>query len=169
MLRKVQVVPHNPNWAEQFQSAAQEITAVLGPQVVAIHHIGSTAIPGISAKPIIDLLVEARDIGAVDGFNEEMVALGYQPKGENGIPGRRFFLKGTEERRSQHIHIFQTGNPAVERHLRFRDYLIAHPEEARAYSCLKEELARRFPEDIDSYMAGKGGFIKDVDKRTRVV
>ena len=167
MVRRIQVVPHDPNWSKLFRAEADEITAILGQEVVAIHHIGSTAIPGISAKPIIDLLVEVHDIEKINDFNEEMIELGYQPKGEFGIPGRRFFIKGDDANRTHHIHTFQTGNPRIERHLNFRDYLRAHPEEAQAYSRLKEELAQRFPEDIESYMEGKDGLIKEIEREAQ--
>jgi GrpB-like predicted nucleotidyltransferase (UPF0157 family) len=146
---------------------ADRITAVFGREIVAIHHIGSTTIPNISAKPIIDVLVEVQDIETIDDFNEKMTNEGYQPKGEFGIPGRRFFVKGDDATRTHHLHVFQTGHPDVERHLNFRDYMIAHPEEAQVYGRLKEELAQRFPEDIEGYMAGKDGLIKETDRKAR--
>jgi GrpB-like predicted nucleotidyltransferase (UPF0157 family) len=167
MARQIKVVPYHPNWSELFEAEADELTAILGQEVVAIHHIGSTAIPGISAKPIIDMLVEVHDIEKIDDFNEEMIQLGYQPKGEFGIPGRRFFIKGGDATRTHHVHVFQTGNPEVERYLDFRDYMTAHPEEAQAYGRLKAQLAQKFPEDIDSYMEGKDRFIKEIDRKAQ--
>ena len=165
MVREIKVVPHDPNWSKLFKAEADELAAIFGQEVIAIHHIGSTAIPGISAKPIIDMLVEVQDIEKIDEFNEEMIQLGYQPKGEFGIPGRRFFIKGDDANRTHHIHTFQTGHPRIERYLNFRDYMMAHPEEAQAYSRLKEELTRRFPEDIEGYMAGKDEFIKEIERK----
>jgi GrpB-like predicted nucleotidyltransferase (UPF0157 family) len=167
MIRKVEVVSYDSNWAKSFQAEADEIRAILGQEVVAIHHIGSTSIPNLSAKPIVDLLVVVRDIEKIDAFNERMSQLGYLPKGENGIPGRRFFIKGDEIHRTHHLHIFAVGHPDIERHLNFRDYLIAHPEDAQAYGRLKEGLARRFSTDIDSYIAGKDGFIKEMDRKAQ--
>jgi GrpB-like predicted nucleotidyltransferase (UPF0157 family) len=119
------------------------------------------------AKPIIDILVEVQDIESIDAINQEMSERGYVPKGEFGIPRRRFFIKGTEESRTHHVHVFQAGDPEFGRHLAFRDYLRAHPEEADAYSQLKQELARRFPHDIDGYMAGKNDLIKETEKKAR--
>lgn len=162
-MRVIEVVPHDSRWRVLFERGASELMEILGAGVVAIHHVGSTAIPNISAKPIIDVLVEVRDIERIDDFNREMIDRGYLPKGEFGISGRRFFIKGDEEQRSHHIHVFQVGHPAIARHLAFRDYMIAHPEEAKAYSRLKEELARKFPHDIEGYMAGKDDFIKEID------
>lgn len=124
--------------------------------------LGSTEV-GILAKPIIDILVEVEDITAVDGYNPDMAALGYTPKGENGIPGRRYFRKGSDSRHTHHIHAFQTGHPEIGRHLDFCDYLIAHPEAAQAYSALKARLAREFPYDGAAYTEAKTGFIRNVD------
>lgn len=165
MTRRIEVVAHHPQWSEQFEQEVDELAVVFGDEIVAAHHIGSTAIPGILAKPIIDILLEVRHIDRIDAFNDEMRARGYLPKGAFGIPGRRFFIKGTEDSRSHHIHVFQAGDPEFERHLAFRDYLRAHPEEAQTYSRLKEELARRFPHDIEGYTAGKDEFIKEIERR----
>ena len=100
-----------------------------------------------------------------DDLNEAFSRLEYIPMGEFGIPGRRYFKKPGDEKRTHHLHIFQSGSPELERHLAFRDYLIAHPDEARRYSELKAELARRFPEDIEGYMAGKDGYIKEIQRK----
>lgn len=168
MCRKVEVVPHNPDWPRQFQEEAQRIAAVLGNEIVIIHHFGSTSIPGIPAKPVIDILVEVRDIGRIDGYNEAMVQMGYEPKGEFGITGRRFFRKEIEGRRTHHVHIYQVGNPEIERHLNFRDYMRVHPTEAAAYGRLKEQLARQFPEDMESYVAGKTDFVCAVERKAKI-
>lgn len=167
MIRQVEVVPYDPDWTRAFQAEADKLGRILGQQVAAIHHIGSTSIPHLSAKPIVDLLVVVHDIEKVDAFNEEMRQLGYLPKGENGIPGRRYFIKGDEIHRTHHIHIFQAGHPDIARHLNFRDYLIAHPDDAQAYGRLKQELACRFPTDIDSYIAGKDEFLKEIDRKAQ--
>ena len=100
MQRVIEVVDHDPGWKGQFEAEADIWRRLLGKDVVAIHHVGSTAIPGICAKPIIDLLVVVRDIERVDELDAEMVSRGYLPRGEYGIPGRRFFIKGTETHRT---------------------------------------------------------------------
>lgn len=167
MVRRVEVVPYNTDWPSLFKLEADEITAILGQEVVAIHHIGSTAIPRIAAKPIIDVMVEVHDIGKIDRFNNTMVERGYKPKGEFGIAGRRFFIKGGDASRTHHIHMFQSGNTELQRHLDFRDYMIVHPEDAEAYARLKEELARKFPTDIEGYCAGKDGMIEEIDGKAK--
>lgn len=132
--------------------------------MVAIEHIGSTAIPGIKAKPIIDILLVVRDIERVDAKNNAMQNLGYEALGEYGIPGRRYFRKRKGEEDTHHVHTFQEGNPEVQRHVLFRDYLRAHADEAQAYTRLKERLAEQFQHDIDVYTEGKSGFIQRIDQ-----
>ena len=161
MPRKVEVVPYHSDWPDKFQAEAGALRRVLGDEALSIQHFGSTAIPGISAKPIIDILVIVRDINKIDEMTPRLAAIGYHAVGEYGIPGRRFFFKGSDEVRSHHLHIYQTGNPHILRHLVFRDYMRTHPIPARNYARLKEDLARQFPEDMEQYIAGKNSFIKE--------
>jgi GrpB-like predicted nucleotidyltransferase (UPF0157 family) len=165
-MKKVEVVPHDPGWAAAFKAEAKQVAAALGENVVAIHHIGSTAIPGIHARPILDLLVEVSDIAGVDARSAETESRGYQAMGEYGLPGRRYFRKDDANGiRTHHIHTFQAGSAEVLRHLAFRDYLIAHPDDARRYSGLKRRLAEAHPRSIDAYMDGKDAFIKEMERR----
>jgi GrpB-like predicted nucleotidyltransferase (UPF0157 family) len=165
-MRKVEVVPHDPNWRNAFDLEAKFVTDALGTNAIVVHHIGSTAIPDIYAKPVLDLLVEVADIIAVDDRSSAMESIGYQVMGEFGIPQRRYFRKDNQAGlRTHHIHAFPIGSPQIERHLAFRDYMRTHPEEAFQYSELKRELARKYPTDIESYMDGKDGFIKEIDKK----
>jgi len=155
------VVPHDPAWRQKFELEAAELASALGPAAVAIHHIGSTAIPGVVAKPVIDVLVEATSVEAIDDRTESVEALGYEAKGEFGIRGRRYFRKDDAAGvREYHVHAFEAGSENVARHLAFRDYLRSHPAVAEAYSRLKRELARRHPSDIEAYRAGKDPFIQ---------
>jgi GrpB-like predicted nucleotidyltransferase (UPF0157 family) len=160
--RKIEVLAYNPGWVKMFEAEKISLEKLLGDQVVQIHHIGSTAIPGLAAKPIIDVLVEVQNIEKIDEFNEEMKKQSYLPQGDFGISGRRFFIKGTKIHRTHHIHIFQTGNPEIQKHLNFRGYMRQNPEEAVRYAKLKQDLARRFPHDIEKYMAGKNAYIEGI-------
>ena len=165
-MRKVEVVPHAPRWRDAFEAEAKYVAAALGENVVAIHHIGSTAIPNIYAKPVVDLLVEVGDLTAVDRQSAAMESLGYEVMGEYGIPGRRYFRKDNREgSRTHNIHAFEAGSAEVVRHLAFRDYMTAHPGDAQRYSELKRRLAKEHPQSIDGYMDGKDGFIKEMDRR----
>jgi GrpB-like predicted nucleotidyltransferase (UPF0157 family) len=161
------VVPHNPAWAAEFEARAAEIAAILGEDLVAIHHAGSTAIPGIRAKPTIDIVVVARSLQALDAAADAMHALGYDVRGELGIAGRRFFTRNNGAARTHNVHSFALGNPEIERMLSLRDYLLAHPADAQAYSRLKEELARRFPDNVTSYTNGNSAFIEEIIRRAR--
>jgi GrpB-like predicted nucleotidyltransferase (UPF0157 family) len=163
---RVEVVPHNPIWRNEFERESKQVTLALG-DVVAVHHIGSTAIPNIYARPVIDLLVEVNDITQVDERSSAMEALGYAAMGEFGLPGRRYFRKDNEAGvRTHHVHTFAAASPEIERHLAFRDYMIAHPEDAQQYSELKRALVKKLHgSDIEGYMDGKDGFIKQIEKR----
>lgn len=166
MPRRIEVVEHDPKWKLQFEAEAENIALVLGDLVVALHHIGSTAIPGIFAKPIIDMLLEVDQIDALDENTPEMEELGYEAKGEYGIPGRRYFRKNDAAgERTHQVHAYQVGSTEIGRHLAFRDYMVAHPEAAGMYSELKRKLARKYPHDIEGYIDGKDPFIKEHEAR----
>jgi GrpB-like predicted nucleotidyltransferase (UPF0157 family) len=166
MTRKVEVVPHNPDWRFLFESESTQIAIALAENIIAIHHIGSTSIETIYAKPIIDILVEVRSIFKVDENNSQMQALGYQCMGEFGIKDRRFFRKDNQAGiRTNHIHIFEVNSAQIARHLRFRDYLNTHLEDAESYSMLKQSLAEKYPLDIEKYMDGKDEFIQEIDRK----
>lgn len=168
MIRRVVVVPHDAAWASAFLRASREAVPAFGPNLVELHHIGSTSVPGIHAKPIIDMLAEVSDLAAVDRSGARLEALGYVARGEFGIPGRRFFYRDDPAgNRTHHIHAFASGAPGVARHLAFRDFLIAHPQVASAYSDLKRRLAEAHPEGIEAYMDGKDAFIKDVEAKAQ--
>jgi GrpB-like predicted nucleotidyltransferase (UPF0157 family) len=124
MTRKVEVIPHDPNWYNVFATESSKIAIALGENVVTIYHIGSISISTIHAKPIIDILVEVRSIGKVDASNFAMEQLGYACMGEFGILDRRFFYKDTAAGiRTHHIHTFEAGSAQIIRHISFRDYL----------------------------------------------
>jgi GrpB-like predicted nucleotidyltransferase (UPF0157 family) len=166
MTRKVEVVPHNPNWRNLFETESKQITIALGEKIVVIHHIGSTSIEKIYAKPIIDILVEVKSIDRVDDQNSSMQLLGYQCMGEFGIKDRRFFRKDNLDGiRTHHIHAFEVGSAQISRHLAFRDYLNVYIDDALAYSSLKRSLAAKYPDDIEGYMDGKHEFIQEIDRQ----
>lgn len=120
-MRKLELLPFDKNWTENFKEESKRIKEIYGRELLKIHHIGSTSIPGMIAKPVLDILVEVQDISNVDYFNNEMKKLGYRPRGENGIGGRRFFTKENNNKRRHHVHIFQTGANQIVKHLVFRD------------------------------------------------
>lgn len=153
-MRKVTVLSYDKQWILLFAEEADVLRNILGEQVVSVHHFGSTSVPGLKAKPIIDIMIVVKDISLVDEFNPAFQNFGYEGKGENGISGRRYFQKGGDNR-THHLHIYQTGSPEVERHLAFRDYLRTHSDAMKEYGELKNRLSQQFPYDIESYIMGK--------------
>lgn len=163
-MRKVIVTAYDERWPAAFEDAAAEICRVLEAGCLDVQHIGSTAVPGLAAKPVIDVLVEVVDIMAVDRFEAEFRKLGYQAKGENGLPGRRYFERGGNER-THHVHCYEQGNPEIIRHLVFRDFLKANPQTAAAYGELKMELAKQYPLNIEQYIKGKQMMVEEIEKK----
>jgi GrpB-like predicted nucleotidyltransferase (UPF0157 family) len=161
--RIIEVVSHNPKWEQKFKEEANKIKKIFEEIFIDIYHIGSTAIPAIKAKPVIDIMVEVKDINKVNRYNKQMEKLGYVALGEYGIPKRRFFQKGGTKR-SHHVHIFEKGSPQIKRHIDFKNYLISHPKVAKEYSSIKEKLAKKYHYNIDKYQEGKGSFIKKIDE-----
>ncbi len=162
--REVKMVSHRPEWVSLYKEEADKLKRILEKEVNHIYHIGSTSILDIKAKPIIDILVEVKDISKIDNYNEEFQSLDYEIKGEYGITGRRFFTKGGNQR-THHVHVFQSGNHEIKKHLLFRDYLRNYPVEAKKYSDLKEKLAEIYRYDIEKYIEGKDSFIKEIDRK----
>lgn len=140
------------------------IRVILDGELETLYHIGSTSVPGLAAKPIIDIMGVVHNIMRVDLFNQAMVDVGYEPMGEFGIPGRRYFRKGGDIR-THHVHVFEIHSAHIARHLAFRDYLRSHPEEAQKYGSLKHRLAQQFPGDIDAYIKGKEDLVQAIERK----
>lgn len=163
MPQHIFVVDYDPLWPLLFRKEADAISRILGDNLVLIHHIGSTSVPFLAAKPIIDIMPVVKDLSGVDAVSGEFVKLGYEYLGEFGIKGRRYLRKGGQERTHQ-IHIFQMEDDTnILRHLAFRDYLRSHRDVAMEYAALKKDLAARFPYDIDGYCDGKDAFVKRIE------
>ena len=164
--QRIVLAAHDARWAERFAEEAALIRAALRDVVIDLHHIGSTAIPGIAAKPIIDMLAVVSSLDALDRASSSLDPLGYESKGEFGIVGRRYFRKDSAAGiRTHHLHAFAAGSGEIARHLNFRDYLRAHPAEARKYEALKLSLAERTLGDWNLYTEGKEGFVREMDQR----
>lgn len=159
---KVVVTEYSLKWPAQYAAEAENLRQVFGAALVEIHHIGSTSVPGLKAKPIIDIMPLVKDIRTVDDLQDRMVDLGYECMGEYGISGRRYFRKGGELR-THNVHVFEAGSEHVARHLAFRDFLRAHPHEARRYGELKATLAAQHPDDISAYMDGKHDYVQRIE------
>lgn len=162
----VLVVPYDPDWPAAFVVEAASIRGALRNAPVEVHHIGSTAIPGIFAKPIIDILLVMPSLELLDSQVPSMEALGYESLDEFGIAGRRYFRKSsTTGIRTHQVHAFEAGSTGARRHLAFRDYMRSHPDAAREYSLLKQRLATEFPHSMPDYIDGKDAPLKDYESR----
>jgi GrpB-like predicted nucleotidyltransferase (UPF0157 family) len=160
--RHIKIVPYNPKWPELFKKEAILVRQALGKNCIETNHIGSTAVPGLAAKPIIDIMPVVRDIKEVDAANQHMLALGYEAKGEYGMPLRRYFRKGGSSR-THHVHVFEINNSEITRHLSFRNWMRANKEDREKYEQLKNELAAIHPYDIALYTKGKDKFIAEIE------
>ncbi|GAA0598160.1 GrpB family protein [Virgibacillus siamensis] len=160
---KVRLSEYDKNWGHMFQDEAQFLKGIFGDEIIKFEHFGSTSVPGMKAKPVIDMMCLVKDIKKIDSFNEQMHLLGYDVAGEWGIQGRRLFRKGGENR-THHIHVYQYDNPQIKRHLILRDYLRTHSDEIERYKCLKEELAQRY-DDTSFYSKAKKSFVKELEQR----
>lgn len=155
----VTVVNSNPIWPNEFERESQKLRSILDGIINEIYHIGSTAVPGLMAKPIIDIMLDVRDLDLLDAKSKELEKLEYEVMGELGIAGRRYFRKGGNNRTHQ-IHAFKSGDAHLVRHLAFRDYLIEHDAIAQAYGELKFEISLRCNNDIELYCDEKDAFVK---------
>ncbi len=162
----VELVPHDPRWAALAAAESRALAAALQDILVVVHHIGSTAVPGIRAKPIIDLIPVVRGLDLLDEKRPQIEALGYGWRGEYGLPGRRYCFKDDPAtgRRLCQLHCYDDGNPEIARHLAFRDYLVERPDLARQYEAEKRRCAASHPHDSHAYADCKEAWISRIER-----
>jgi GrpB-like predicted nucleotidyltransferase (UPF0157 family) len=167
--RRVELVEFSSDWERRARIAADAITQALGTTIVMVHHVGSTAVPGLRAKPIIDLLPEVTTLDQLDAGAHQLRDLGYTWRGEFGITGRRYCTLDDPQTGARHVqlHCFPVGHPEIRRMLRFRDYLRADPDEARAYAAEKERCRLLHPDDTMMYAEAKTAWIRACDERAK--
>jgi len=165
----VVIVDFDRRWPALYERARAELLTAVGPWLVAVEHVGSTAVPGLAAKPVIDIMAGLRSLGAAAHCIPRLQALGYEyvPPFEAELPERRYFRRNAGAVRTHQVHMVETSSEFWERHLLFRDYLRAHPETAAEYAALKRNLAARFRDQREAYTDAKGPFIRAVEARAR--
>ncbi len=161
-MRTVSLVKHSNDWKKLFVKEEVVLKLIISENYVASYHIGSTAILGIRAKPVIDLLFEVKSIIEIDQKNDYFQSIGYEVKGEHGIRRRRFFQKGIEQR-THHLHIYEAGDSEIERHRIFVEFMNAHQNKSTAYERLKIELSSKYKDDSINYSRAKSDFIETMD------
>ena len=163
----VVLASHDPEWALRATREAARLREGLGATLIEVHHIGSTAVPGIDAKPIVDLMPVVRDLAEVDAANGALAELGFQSHGEFGIGGRRYFTwtNPADGRREVHVHVFRAGSEHITRHLAFRDFMRSLPAEARAYEAEKRRCRDLHAGDSRAYSEAKSPWIAAAQAR----
>jgi len=163
----IEIVAHSPEWAEFYKQESQYLQKILGDHLREIYHIGSTAIANMPAKPVIDIMLVCENLDAIDDISQRL-ELNYHNIRRNVIPHRSFITSRQNEKTRFHLHIFERGDPQINRHVNFRDYVIAHPLEAKRYAELKMKLAEQFAKDITSYVSGKSKFVQKIDTKAKL-
>jgi GrpB-like predicted nucleotidyltransferase (UPF0157 family) len=154
----VTIAPYNLDWPRWAESEADRLSRILGTNLITVEHIGSTSVPGLAAKPIIDLMPIVNDLNLLDQQKTAIEALAYRWFGEYGIPQRRYCtLTHADGKRIAHLHFFAFTSPDVQRHLAFRDYLRSHPDVAENYQKVKYRAANLHPFDSSAYSQEKVG------------
>ncbi len=159
--RHIEIAEYDPAWPRAFACEAEAILGACRTWVTTIHHVGSTSVPGLAAKPILDIVPVAASPAMCAESISGMTELGYRSRGENGIPGRFYFDKVVEGRTVVHAHMFPEGHTDVRNHLVFRDYLRTHPDAAREYEELKRKLASKHRDNRKAYTEAKAEFINE--------
>jgi GrpB-like predicted nucleotidyltransferase (UPF0157 family) len=166
------IAEYDPAWPQRFEAERARLQNAIGEWAVAIEHVGSTAVPGLAAKPIIDIGVALQDLADALKCITPLLELGYQCCGEFRIPGRTFFRKPTTEPipgqitdgvgRTHQIHMYQRDHEQFVWHIAFRDYMRSHPEDAAEYAALKRDVASHHGDDIEKYIEGKHDYIREI-------
>ena len=166
--RQYSIQPYNPEWISQFESIREKLLLIFKDKIISLEHVGSTSIPGMSAKPLIDVLIQVRHIEPFTEEKKAMEALGYL-WGENYIePDSLLFYKENHEGKSktENIHVCVKDSEKALQFIQTRDYVRSHPERASAYSELKKKLVLQYPGDYPAYRAGKKSFLDETERLT---
>ncbi len=160
----ITVVPYNPKWADEFKTIKNELFPVIGDDIIAIEHVGSTSVEGLWAKPVIDIDIVI-DNGKLPIIVKKLAGIGYRHRGDLGISGREAFGYNDEEKShlmKHHLYVCQKDNSELKRHLALRNFLRNSCEYREKYSSIKREMAKNFPNDIENYILGKQPVVMEI-------
>ena len=160
--------PYNPKWIVEFNELKEKLSNVFGNIALSIEHVGSTSIPGMLSKPIIDVLITVSNLGELEDEKKKMTEMGYE-WGENYIAPETliFFKEGPNGEKTENIHVVVEGTPKAIQFITTRDYLKMHPDRARAYGDLKTKLKEEYPDDYPAYRNGKKKFLEETERLTK--
>jgi GrpB-like predicted nucleotidyltransferase (UPF0157 family) len=167
-METVRIEEYNDEWPLNYQEERRKIGEVMTDKAIAIEHIGSTSVPSLGAKPIIDLMVGVKGLNEVESFIEPLAEIGYEHVFHENFPNRRFFRRGQWRAGTHHLHIYVYGSVEWNNNILFRDYLRTHFEVLKQYYHLKKELAEKFPHDRVAYTKAKHTFIIDVIQKANL-
>ncbi len=158
----VELEDYSSNWTVEYEKEKELLEGVLGNKILEIHHIGSTSIPGLKAKPVIDILIVLRSLDEIGEIEELLKPYDYENRGPQGVEDRFFFAKGPEDARSHYIHFTYPKSNTYYNQVYFKKYLLEHPDYIKKYCDLKTDLASRYVNERPLYTKGKNDFIKNV-------
>ena len=165
-MKKVIVVPYDETWKQEFERIKTELLCVLEDCVTAIEHVGSTSVEGLAAKPVIDIDVVIKDYNSFEKVKERLSQIGYRHEGDLGIKDRQAFKYSEKPHlMKHHLYVCPAYSEELKRHIAFRDYLREHPQDRDWYGAVKTLAAKRYPEDIDSYMIAKSPCAVEIIRR----
>jgi len=156
----VRLIEYDAQWPALFAAEQQRIRDHCGTLTVRLEHVGGTSIPGMCAKPVLDIAAGVPRGTAIQGCVAALDRAGYEHRGERGVPGRQYFRRG--QPRSYHVHLVEADGPLWRDYVAFRDYLRAHTEAARQFANLKRVLAARFSRDREAYMNAKSLHVEEI-------
>lgn len=162
---KYRVVPYLADWPKWYTKEAARLQKIYGDAIHGIEHVGSTSVPGMAAKPQLDILVQMSDISKADAFNNSLQAIGYEAYGDALQKGGRFYSKWEHGEKVVNLHVYQPDAHAVWEYVAVRDYLRGNPQEAKDYAALKIELYKKYPTDYLKYREIKDAYMAEMIKR----
>ena len=162
------VQAYDPAWVQGFERIRDRVWPAVQHAAMSLEHVGSTSVPGLAAKPVIDACIVVASRRDIPHVIKALAPIGYEHRGDLGVPDRESFKAPAIALPKHRLYASHRGSLSLRNHLGFRDYLRTHPGAAREYGQLKESLARRFPDDIDNYIAGKTEFVLNILKQVGI-